>query len=89
MLEAGYGVFRSIYPNENNKKVTIHKLPCHNYYRYKQPSKKGTVKTKGMYTFHRDCKTFQEAIERASAESLEWHAPIKVCKACMSNWGLP
>ncbi|UCB56479.1 MAG: hypothetical protein JSV30_04525 [Candidatus Omnitrophota bacterium] len=83
--EVGYGVFRNIHPSETGKRVTLHKLPCHHY---KQHLKKGTAKAKGMYTFHKDCRTFQEAVERASLESLEWHAPIKVCKGCLKNWNL-
>jgi len=85
MTKVEYGVFLNIHPSGTQKRVTLHKLPCHHY---KQHLSKGTAKVKGMYTFHKNCKTFQEAIERASEWALEWHAPIKICKGCLKNWNL-
>lgn len=79
-----YGVFLNIHPSETGKRVMIHKLPCRHY---KQHLRKG--KASGVYTFHKDCKTFQEVVRRVSLWSLEWHAPIQVCKDCLANWQLP
>lgn len=84
MQESFYGVYLNIHPSETNKGVTLHRLPCGHY---KQHARHG--KSKGMYTFNKNCKTFIEAIERATSISLEWHAPIKICKVCLKNWNLP
>ena|GEM_PF-6612790 len=83
MAEVQYGVFLNIHPNTIQKRVTLHKMPCRHY---KQHLRKGTAK--GMFTFHKDCKTFQDAIKRGSEWALEWHAPIKICKGCFRNWNL-
>lgn len=81
MGKINYGVFLNIHPSGKDKRVMLHKLPCNHY---KQHLNKG--KAKGTYTFHKDCRTFNEAIERASQWVLGWHAPIKVCKGCLGNW---
>jgi hypothetical protein len=78
-----YGIFLNIHPSGSDKRVTIHKLPC---LHYKQHLKRGSAA--GMYTFHKDSLTFEDAIKRASEWALEWHAPIKVCKGCLKNWNL-
>jgi hypothetical protein len=78
-----YGVFLNIHPSGYDKRVMIHKLPCTHY---KQHLKKG--RATGMYTFHKDCLTFDEVIKRTSEWALDWHAPIKICKSCRKNWKL-
>lgn len=85
MKKVEYGVFLNIHPGAKQKRVTLHKMPCRHY---KQHLRKGTARVKGMFTFHKDCKTFQEAIERCSKWALEWQAPIKICKGCFRNWNL-
>ena len=78
-----YGVFLNIHPSETDKRVTLHKLPC-GY--YKQHLRRG--RATNMYTFHKDCRNFEDTIRRATEWSLEWHAPIKICKGCRKNWNL-
>jgi len=78
-----YGVFLNIHPSGSDKRVTIHKLPC---LHYKQHFRRG--RSSEMYTFHKDCLTFDEAIKRASEWSLDWHAQIRICKGCRKNWNL-
>lgn len=80
-----YGVSLNIHPSVIQKRVMLHRLPCN---RYKMHYKKNKGKT-GAYTFHKDCKTFEEAIGRVSDWALEWHAPVKACKGCLKNWNLP
>jgi hypothetical protein len=81
--EKKYGVFVNIHPSGKNKRVTIHKLPC---FHYKQHLKRG--KASNIYTFHKDCSTFEAAISKASEWSLNWHAELKICKGCRWNWNL-
>jgi hypothetical protein len=76
-----YGVYLNIHPSETQKGVTIHKLPCSSYKQHHGGA--------GMYTFHKNCGTFDEAIRRASEWALNWHAPIKICRRCRHNWQLP
>ena len=76
-MKAEYGVFLNIHPG-GQKRVTLHVWACSHY---KQHWRRGTAK--GMYTFHKDCKIFQELIDRASKWALEWHAPIEICKGCL------
>lgn len=78
-----YGVFMNIHPSATQKRVTLHKLPCRHY---KQHLRKG--RASDIYTFHKDCETFQATITRASEWALEWHASIKICKGCLRNWDL-
>ena len=79
-----YGVFLNTHPSGTQKGVTLHRLPCSHY---KQHKRKG--RGAGKYTFHKNSKTFDEAITRASEWALGWHAPIKVCKSCRPQWNLP
>ena len=79
-----YGVFLNIYPAQTGKRVIIHRLPC-KYCRQHGRS----LGRKEVYTFHKDCRTFTEAIKKASDWALDWHAPIKLCKDCLVNWQLP
>lgn len=80
---ARYGVFLNIHPSAVDKRVTLHVLPCAHYKQHKRK-----IKGAGKYTFHKNCKTFNEAITRASEWALEWHAPIKLCKGCYRQWSL-
>jgi hypothetical protein len=77
-----YGVTLNIHPGRTVKRVVIHKLPCP-YYGQKRQSRSG------VYAFRKYCETFDEAVQRASEWSLEWHAPIKICSRCRGNWNLP
>ncbi len=77
-----YGVFLCIHPSVKIKRVTIHKLPCSSYKQQRRTYK-------AVYTFRKDCDTFNEAVQRATKWSLEWHAPIKICSRCRRNWNLP
>lgn len=82
---SGYGVFLNIHPGGKAKRVTLHGLPCSHYKQHK----KGKLGAKDTYTFHKDCSTFREAMERCSLWALEWHAPIKPCADCLKASRLP
>ena len=78
----GYGVFLNIHPGVKEKRVTVHALPCSHY-------KQHRLTSRGTYTFHKNCTTFRQAVDRASEWALEWHAPIKVCSDCIKAGRLP
>jgi hypothetical protein len=63
-----YGVYLSIHPSVSNKYVMIHRDSCPYFKQHKD--------RKNMYTFNKKAKNLRKAIERASEDSLEWHAPI-------------
>ena len=79
--DANYGIHLNIPPAIKGKRVVIHRLPCKSYkiHKSERPSA-------GIYSADKNCKTFEEAIERSSKWALEWHAPIKICKKCRPNW---
>ena len=83
MARAVYGVFLNIHPSGKDKRITIHKMPCRHYKQHRR-----TGNADDVYTFHKNCATFDDAVRRASEWALDWHAQIKVCKDCRRNWGL-
>lgn len=69
-----YGIYLNIHPSVNYKYVMIHQRNCSSY--------KQHGGGKQIYSFNKNAKTLREAIETASEYSLEWHAPISLCKKC-------
>jgi len=74
--DASYGVHWNIAPAKKQKRVVIHALPC-SHYRQQARLRKGT------YSFNKNCSSFEDAVNRASSSSLEWHAPIRLCRDCV------
>lgn len=79
-----YGAHLNIHPSLNHKRVMLHRLPCAHY---KSGTRAGLKKT--LYSFNRNSPTFEDLMAYASRAALEWHAPVKICKACRRNWTLP
>lgn len=69
-----YGVYLNIHPSVNNKYVMIHQIKCPSYKQHKGG--------KQIYSFNKNAGNLRAAIETASEFSLEWHAPIFLCKKC-------
>lgn len=81
---ANYGAHLNIHPAMKQKRVMLHRLPCQHY---KSGTRGGLNKT--AYSFNRNSLTFDDLMRYAASASLEWHAPIQICKSCRKNWGLP
>lgn len=69
-----YGIYLSIHPSGTNKYVMIHQEWCSSFKQHKS--------RKHIYSFNKKVKTLREAVETASEDSLEWHAPIYFCSKC-------
>lgn len=69
-----YGIYLNIHPSVNNKYIMIHQRNCPHYKQHKGG--------KQIYSFNKNAKTLREAIEMGSEYSLEWHAPMFLCKKC-------
>jgi hypothetical protein len=74
-----YGIHINMHPSVKIKRVVIHRLSCPSY---KQNTKKGHAQSE--YAFSKNAKNMRDAIEKASKYSLEWQAPIYVCKKCFT-----
>jgi hypothetical protein len=72
-----YGIYLNIHPSPKSKYVMIHKATCATYKQFGGGQQ--------IYSFNKNAKSLREAIETASEYSLEWHAPMRICKICFKR----